>query len=292
MNKVVCFGEVLWDVFPNNKIIGGAPFNVACRLKSLGMDTSIISSIGDDISGELLIKEIEKFEIDTSFIQKHPYLKTGEVKISINQSGSATYQILSPVAWDEISTSKSCYEEVKNSSAFVYGSLSTRREHSKKTLFELLKSAKFKIFDLNIRAPHYSIETIKVLTKKADLLKCNEEELLFLSKSYGYKKNDLRQSITLLSDKTQTPCVCVSRGKKGAILYENGHFYEHPGFKIKVKDTVGAGDSFLAALITYRMQNISIEKSLKLACAMGALVCKYDGANPKISNDSLISLAK
>ena len=81
MNKVVCFGEVLWDVFPNNKIIGGAPFNVACRLKSLGMDTSIISSIGDDISGELLIKEIEKFEIDTSFIQKHPYLKTGEVKI-------------------------------------------------------------------------------------------------------------------------------------------------------------------------------------------------------------------
>ena len=129
MNKVVCFGEVLWDVFPNNKIIGGAPFNVACRLKSLGMDTSIISSIGDDISGELLIKEIKKFEIDTSFIQKHPYLKTGEVKISINQSGSATYQILSPVAWDEISTSKSCYEEVKNSSAFVYGSLSSRREH-------------------------------------------------------------------------------------------------------------------------------------------------------------------
>ncbi len=292
MNKVVCFGEVLWDVFPNNKIIGGAPFNVACRLKSLGMDASIISSIGDDSSGKLLIKEIQKFEINTSFIQKHPSLQTGEVKILIDKNGSAHYKILSPVAWDEISNTKLVYDEVENSNAFVYGSLSSRNEHSKKTLFELLKIAKFKIFDANIRAPHYSLETIKILINEANLLKCNEEELLFLSKSYGCKKNDLRERITFLSSKTKTPSVCVSRGENGAILYENGDFYEHPGYKIKVKDTVGAGDSFLAALITYRMQNFSIEKSLKLACAMGALVCKHDGANPKIRSESLISLTK
>ena len=292
MNKIVCFGEVLWDVFPNNKIIGGAPFNVAYRLNSLGMEASIISSIGNDSSGELLIKEIEKNQINTSLIQKHPSLQTGEVKISIDEKGSANYKILSPVAWDEISTTKLGFNKVKNSNAFVYGSLSSRSEHSKKTLFELLKIAKFKIFDVNIRAPHYSLETIKALINEANLLKCNEEELLSLSKSYGCKKNGLRERITFLSDKTETTSICVSRGENGAILYENGGFYEHFGYKIKVKDTVGAGDSFLATLISYRMQNFSIEKSLELACAMGALVCKYDGANPKITSESLMSLTR
>tara|TARA_B100000287_G_scaffold195946_1_gene185071 strand:+ start:34 stop:912 length:879 start_codon:yes stop_codon:yes gene_type:complete len=292
MNKIVCFGEVLWDVFPNNKIIGGAPFNVAYRLNSLGMEASIISSIGNDSSGELLIKQIKKFEINTTNIQKHPSLKTGEVKIVINENGIATYQILSPVAWDEISITKSGFNEVKKSSAFVYGSLSSRNEHSKKTLLELLKNAKFKIFDLNLRPPHYSIDTIKLLTKNADLLKCNQEELLFLSKIYGYKKNDLKQIMIFLSEKTNTSTICVSRGENGAILYQNGDFFEHSGYKINVKDTVGAGDSFLAALIYFQMQNFSLEKSLKLACAMGALVSKFDGANPKISTNSLISLAK
>ena len=171
MNKIVCFGEVLWDVFPNNKIIGGAPFNVAYRLNSLGMEASIISSIGNDSSGKLLIKEIEKIQINTSLIQKHPFLKTGEVKISIDEKGSANYKILSPVAWDEISTTKLGFNKVKNSNAFVYGSLSSRSEHSKKTLFELLKIAKFKVFDVNIRAPHYSLETIKALINEANLLK-------------------------------------------------------------------------------------------------------------------------
>ncbi len=292
MNKIVCFGEVLWDIFPNNKIIGGAPFNVAYRLNSLGMEASIISSIGNDSSGELLIKQIKKFEINTTNIQKNPSLKTGEVKIVINENGIATYQILSPVAWDEISITKSGFNEVKKSSAFVYGSLSSRNEHSKKTLLELLKNAKFKIFDLNLRPPHYSIDTIKLLTKNADLLKCNQEELLFLSKIYGYKKNDLKQIMIFLSEKTNTSTICVSRGENGAILYQNGDFFEHSGYKINVKDTVGAGDSFLAALIYFQMQNFSLEKSLKLACAMGALVSKFDGANPKISTNSLISLAK
>ena len=159
-------------------------------------------------------------------------------------------------------------------------------------MLELLKNAKFKIFDLNLRPPHYSIDTIKLLTKNADLLKCNQEELLFLSKIYGYKKNDLKQIMIFLSEKTNTSTICVSRGENGAILYQNGDFFEHSGYKINVKDTVGAGDSFLAALIYFQMQNFSLEKSLKLACAMGALVSKFDGANPKISTNSLTSLAK
>ena len=292
MNKIVCFGEVLWDVFPDNKIIGGAPFNVAYRLKSLGIKTSIISSIGNDLSGESLIKMIKKFGIDTSFVQKHPYLQTGEVEISIDKKGSADYKILSPVAWDEIYVTKLISDEVKNSNVFIYGSLSSRGEHSKKTLFELLKIANFKVFDVNLRPPYYSFETLKNLMCEADLLKCNEEEILFLSKEYGTKKNSLKDSVVFLSKKTRTPSICVTRGEKGAILFENEGFYEHPGFKIKVKDTVGAGDSFLATLITYRIKNFSMEKSLKLACAMGALVCKYNGANPKITSESLSSLVK
>ncbi len=285
--KVICFGEILWDVFPGGEKIGGAPLNIALRLKSLGIATTIVSKVGKDQLGKRLIDFIHQQGIGTEYIQQDAQFETGKVNVTLDQNGAASYEIAYPAAWDKIDLVSTLEEEVAQADLFLFGSLVTRDVVSKKSLLSLLKKASFKVFDVNLRAPHYSQTLIEDLMQKADLIKFNDEELAEISKAMGSQEKSLEKQLRFISVKTNTPKVCVTKGGDGALLLLNDQLYDQKGFPIKVVDTVGAGDSFLATLLEGILTNKAPEIALENACAMGAMVASSTGANPKITPEEL-----
>ena len=283
MSKVVSFGEVLWDKLPSEKVAGGAPLNFGYRLNSFEKSISIISKVGDDALGKKLIKFLNKNGLDTEHLQISKIYKTGEVNVSIDKNGIADYDILNPVAWDDISLNSKNIALTKNSSIFVFGSLICRNTTSRKTLKELLKIAPFKLFDVNLRFPYYDLNLIKELMMCSDFIKFNHEEITEISSIYTKKKTSLENMIKTISEKTKTYDICVTMGEKGACYYTNNTFYFQDGFKINVSDTVGAGDSFLATLVEGILNKTKPQEILKKACAVAALVASKRGATTKVS---------
>ena len=292
MSRVVSFGEILWDKLPSGKVPGGAPLNFAYRLNSFQNSLSIISKVGDDSLGKGLTDFLKKNGLGTEHIQISKIYKTGEVNVSIDKNGIADYDILNPVAWDDISLNLKNIELTKNSSVFVFGSLICRNMTSRRTLKELLKIAPFKLFDINLRSPYYNMNLIEELMLSSDFIKFNYEEIEEISTIYINKKATLENMIETISEKTKTKNICVTMGEKGACYYTNNSFYYQDGFKINVLDTVGAGDSFLATLVEGILNKTKPQEILKKACAVAALVASKEGATPTVSmkeiNDLLV----
>ena len=288
MNRnVICFGEVLFDVFPTHKKIGGAPLNVALRLASLGVDAQIISRIGNDEIGEELVRFVAQNGVPTATIQIDSTLKTGEVIVKLDEKGSASYTINYPVAWDEIQLTPEIENTVINADALVFGSLVCRNSVSFQTLLALLKVAKYKIFDVNLRAPFYTKDILIALMQQADFIKFNDDELYEISEFMDSPYHSLEQNMLFIAEKTNTKSICVTKGNHGAALYYGGKMYYNSGYKINVVDTVGAGDSFLAGLLSKLLDNEDPQKAIDFACALGALVASNEGANPKIANETI-----
>ncbi|MBD0724887.1 carbohydrate kinase [Flavobacterium sp. L1I52] len=285
--SVVCFGEILWDVFPTHKKIGGAPLNVALRMRSLGVNSSIISKIGNDENGKEIVQYIQNHNISSELIQEDSEYKTGVVHVMINEKGNASYDIHYPSAWDKIAINEKMLQQVSAADAFVFGSLICRDEISRASLFALLDKAKYKILDANLRAPYYITDVLIELMNKADFIKLNDEELFEISKKMDSPYNSFEQNIKFIAEKTNTAQICVTKGAFGAVLFCNGKFYYNSGYFVNVVDTVGAGDSFLATLIIRLLRGKSPQKSLNYACAIGALVAASEGANPKISEKEI-----
>ena len=285
--KVICFGEVLWDIFPEGEKIGGAPLNVALRLKSLGVTTTIVSKVGKDQLGDRLIDFVHKQGLGTEYIQQDPAFETGKVNVSLDHNGAASYEIAYPAAWDKITLLPSLEEEVSQADLFLFGSLVTRDTLSKESLLALLKKASFKVFDVNLRAPHYTQNRLEDLMQVADFIKFNDEELAEISKAMGCQEKSLEEQLKFISAKTNTSKICVTKGGDGALLLLNDQLYDQKGFPIKVVDTVGAGDSFLATLLEGLLTDKAPEIALENACAMGAMVASNAGANPKITPEEL-----
>ncbi len=290
MSKVVSFGEVLWDKLPSGKVPGGAPLNFGYRLNSFEKSLSIISKVGDDSLGKELIEFLNKSRLETRHIQISKIYKTGEVNVSIDKNGIADYDILNPVAWDNISLNSKNIDLTKNSSIFVFGSLICRNITSRETLKELLKIAPFKLFDVNLRSPYYNLNLIEELMFSSDFIKFNLEEITEISSIYNKKKTSLESMIKTVSKETKTNEICVTMGEKGACYYTNNSFYFQDGFKINVSDTVGAGDSFLATLVEGILNNTKPEKVLKKACAVAAIVASKKGATSKVSLNEISDL--
>ncbi|MBK0370707.1 carbohydrate kinase family protein [Flavobacterium agrisoli] len=288
--KAVCFGEVLWDVFPTHKKIGGAPLNVALRLQSFGAEVSLISIVGQDVAGEELLSYLSAQGLSTALIQKTAHYPTGTVQVTLNEKGNASYEIVHPVAWDFIRFEDLSMVEkmVAEADIFVFGSLSVRDAVSRQTLLQLLQNKSvFKVFDVNLRKPHYSFEILELLMQEADFIKLNDEELLEICRHLGSSHHSFEQNIRFLSQHTQTAQLCVTKGPFGAVLYRDEQFYYNSGYFITVVDTVGAGDSFLAALLFTLFSGKTAQESLNFACAVGALVAGSEGANPVLSSERI-----
>ena len=285
--KVICFGEVLWDIFPEGEKIGGAPLNVALRLDALGIPTAIVSKIGDDALGARLMDFVRTRGLDTQFIQIDQRFKTGKVNVSLDESGSASYDIAHPAAWDKIERQTALEEAVTKADLFLFGSLVARDKVAHKTLKLLLDKASYKVFDVNLRAPHYTHELLFGLMQQADFIKFNDEELKEIATSLGCKSTSLETQLMFIAEKTNTTQICVTKGGDGALLWLNDQLFEQKGFPIKVADTVGAGDSFLATLLAGLLSNLAPKTALERACAMGAMVAATTGANPSITAEEL-----
>ena len=283
MSKIVCFGEVLWDVFPKHKKIGGAPLNVALRLQTFQNEVALISCLGDDKLGNELLLELQKHRISSLYIQKIKAYKTSTVAISLDKNGSASYFINHPCAWDNIQVNDKLNSLVKSSEAFIFGSLIARSNTSRNTLLKLLTFSKLSVFDVNLRPPHYDINSIQVLMNAANFIKFNDDELKEISMSLGYQSASIEQTILFIAKKTNTTSIAVTLGSKGAILFYEERFFYCKGYQVEVADTVGSGDSFLATLIDVLLKGKDAQLAIDNACAVGALVAKNKGANPVIS---------
>ncbi|WP_289045687.1 carbohydrate kinase [uncultured Olleya sp.] len=287
MKNIVCFGEVLWDVFPTHKKIGGAPLNFAIRLKSLNNNVSIISRIGKDKLGKKGVFFIVDKGINTESLQIDDTLQTGKVKVALDLDGQATYDIQYPRAWDNIQLTEASKQATLDADAFVYGSLAARESTTKHTLYELLKIAKNKIFDVNLRPPYYDIDIVKDLMDEADFIKFNDDEIDMVCADMQFDKQSLEDKIKYIAEQTNTKSICVTKGDKGAVLYYYDEFYYNEGYPIQVIDTVGAGDSFLATLINKLLNNDNPQEAIDFACAIGAIVAGSEGANPKITVEDI-----
>jgi fructokinase len=290
MYTFTCFGEVLWDVFPDHEKIGGAPLNVALRLNSFGDQVAMISAVGKDGLGNQLIDYLNENNLTSEFIQIHKEHQTGKVNVTLDSKGSASYEIKHPVSWDFIELNDEIINLAKQSKVFIYGSLICRNSVSKQTLYQLLDHANFKVFDVNLRAPFYSIELLAELMMKANFVKFNDDELDLIAKSLNSGHTSIEDNVQFLAQKFDISHICVTRGREGAVLWINGQFYFNYGYPIDVKDTVGAGDSFLATLV-YKITHMSLpQDALNFACAVGALVAGSEGANPNISEEEILKM--
>lgn len=281
--KVTSFGEVLWDDFSTGKILGGAPLNVMVRLSNLGADTAIISRCGNDADGMELLKQVADKNVATQLIQIDTEQATSLVKVNLDSNGCANYDIVYPCAWDRIEVTQAAIKRIEESDALVFGSLAIRDDVSRQTLLQLLPYAHYKIFDVNLRAPHYHFSQVIDLMKQADMVKLNDDELQAIAEFLGSKFHSIEQNIKFIAELTNVKQICVTLGTHGAVLFQDNHFYHHCGFRVQVADTVGAGDSFLAGLIFQLLNRTQPKDAITFACALGALVATEHGATPDIS---------
>ncbi|MEC8883292.1 MAG: PfkB family carbohydrate kinase, partial [Bacteroidota bacterium] len=228
--NAICFGEILWDVFPDGKALGGAPLNLCLRMKSLGVTMQMISRLGQDALAEETREAIQKFGLDQSLIQADPSLETGKVEVTLDASGSASYNIKKPVAWDAIALTDKNKNAVQQTDLFIFGSLAARSNESSKTLNSLLQLADYAIFDVNLRAPHYEMEMLIEFMKQAQMIKMNDEELEEVVAHLNITGKTINEQLAEISKHTATEIICVTLGAKGAVLYQNDTLVSNSGY--------------------------------------------------------------
>jgi fructokinase len=285
--NILCIGEVLWDVFGENQKPGGAPLNVALHLRRLNNAVNIVSRVGKDKGGKALKDFILSKGLNTNHIQVDLMLPTSEVVVSLDKNGNASFEIVEPVAWDNLEYSPDLEMLAKKAGIIVYGSLASRNIASRETIIKSLNKDAIKIVDINLRPPFTDMSIVKELLSMADLAKLNIDELRIIAGWDNKNTGDEKELVEWMAKEYKLKMICVTMGGSGALLFNNNSFHRHTGFKVKVADTVGAGDAFLAGLIYSLIQGDSDAESLKFACATGAFVASQAGANPEYVIDDI-----
>ncbi|QKZ15593.1 carbohydrate kinase family protein [Spirosoma sp. KUDC1026] len=289
MNQTItCFGEILWDVLPTSKQAGGAPMNVAADLRNFGLNAQIISRVGTDELGTEMLAFLKDKELPLDLVQVGQTHLTGVAKANISDRNEVTYKIVQPVAWDYIQLEPGLTEVVQQSEFFVYGSLAARSTRTYETLQALLDVAPKKVFDVNLRAPHYERDIVEALMHQADMAKLNEHELAELAGWYG-DASDQEKAMQQLRERYTLDTVCVTLGEEGAILLNETGFVRQGGFPVEVADTIGSGDAFLAAFLYKTLQGDTPQQILEFACATGAYVATQRGATPDFTEATIQS---
>jgi fructokinase len=269
-------------VLPTGKQPGGAPFNVAVHLHQLGVPAQLISRVGDDELGTELVDFVASKGLGTDYVQLGKTHLTGVVKANVDDANEVTYKIVHPVAWDYVQYDPALDALVEQADMFVFGSLAARSPATRETLYRLLERAKFKVFDVNMRPPHYTREVVKYLLGKANLVKMNHHELAEIMSWFGAPMEP-GEAMQWLASRFDLQAVCVTCGADGALLWANNRLSRAPGVRVEVKDTIGSGDSFLAALLKGWLAGQEPGECLRFACATGALVATHLGATPAFS---------
>ncbi|RZM28750.1 MAG: carbohydrate kinase [Pedobacter sp.] len=272
----ICFGEILWDVLPDGPQPGGAPLNVAYHLTKLGIATSLISRIGNDENGRKLASLMHDWNIGQSLLQVDESYETSRVMARMNNGNEVTYEILFPVAWDFITK-----PAIRDPKYFIYGSLGSRNDVSRETLFELLDTTTaVKVFDINLRPPFFNRSLLETLMHKADIIKFNEAELDIVQVMFKGSYGNEQEKISFIQEKFEVPEIIVTKGEFGASYYKQDKAYHTWGNEVIVSDTIGSGDSFLAAFIANHYRGDEPAAILKKAIAMGGFIATQKGGCP------------
>ncbi len=279
--SVICFGEVLWDSLPRGIFPGGAPVNVAYHLNQFGLTAYPVTAVGNDFLGEEFIRRFKYWNMSPTFVGQVDK-PTGAVVVDLDEDGIPTYKFLENVAWDEIPLPFELTKVCETAAAIVFGTLAQRSEFNREQLVKLrdwLPNARH-VFDVNLRAPYDSKEVVWDLAKNCDLIKLNNEELVTML-DLVITTDALKTGAKLFAERTGCPRICVTAGSKGAGLWWGDQWFWEPAEKVEVKDTVGAGDSFLASLMDgWIVKGLTPDANLKRASRVAEFIATCDGAMP------------
>ncbi len=275
------FGEILYDVFPDKKTLGGAPLNVSAHLAKLGAEGAIVSAIGNDELGEKAIKSIQELNLDTSYIYRSSYA-TGRADITLVNK-SADYTFNSPCAWDDINLTKALPKEVD---LLYFGSLAQRSETSQTTLKYVLTNTKAKVvfYDVNIRKHYYTDKILKESILCSTILKMNDEECAIIAKAFNFKDDEV-ELVASLFKATKLTHILITKGSKGTTLYSRTEVLNQPCSKVKVIDTVGAGDSLSAGFLYTYLTTNDVKKALRVGSHLADFVVAHAGAIPQYTEE-------
>ena len=285
---VVGLGELLWDLFPQGKQLGGAPANFAYISSLLGDHGVVASRIGTDPLAEEARRRFQHFRLPTDFLQADSAHPTGTVTVRLDHAGQPQYEITEGVAWDFLEMTAEWRALARQSSAISFGSLAQRSKESRRTIGEFLAAAPVsavRIFDVNLRQAFYDPEIVAESARRANIIKLNHEELpkvmeLLDAPNSSPLERDTKAQAHWLLQATGTQLICVTRGAGGSLLVSLDEADEHPGFSIRIKDTVGAGDAFAAALVHHYLRGAPLSAMNDAANRMGAWVASCTGAMP------------
>jgi len=285
---VVGLGELLWDVFPQGKQLGGAPANFAYISSLLGDHGIVASRIGADALGEEATRRFQHFRLPTDFLQEDSAHPTGTVKVQVDSAGQPQYEITEGVAWDFLEMTSEWRALAAQASAISFGSLAQRSATSRRTILEFLAAARpkaIRIFDVNLRQSFYSREILADSVRGANIIKLNNDELPKVIELLGAPetvtaKADMKARAQWLLQASGAQLICVTRGGGGSLLVSPDASHEHAGFAVRVKDTVGAGDAFAAALVHHFLRGAPLSAMNEAANRMGAWVASCAGAMP------------
>ena len=292
---VLVVGEVLWDALPDGLFLGGAPANVAVHLARLGVGAALASRVGDDALGREAVRRLAEASVSTELVQTDPALPTGLVAVEVDAEGAARYEILRPAAWDALAATDALLAaatgtpgqaagspgQAAGARALVYGTLAQRDARSRQALAAVRAAAPgaLHVCDVNLRPPHASPATAEASLRGADLVKLNDEELATLAGWFDLLAAP-EGALRALAERFGLATVCVTRGAGGAALLHGGELHERPGVAVRVADTVGAGDAFLAALLAALLGGAGPAAALDRANRLGAFVAGHRGATP------------
>lgn len=289
-NIVVGLGELLWDLFPSGKQLGGAPANFAYITTLLGDAGIPASRLGQDPLGAKALRRLTELGLSTEFIQKDADHPTGTVKVEVDRAGQPCFELSESVAWDFFDWTTKWQSLAQQADVVCFGSLAQRAEASRNTIRRFLQGTRadaVRVFDVNLRQHFHSVEVIAESMRLASVVKLNHEELPRIMRMFAVENRSEEESARHLLSAHNLKLVCVTRGTNGSLLVSSNERNEHPGFKIKVADTVGAGDAFTAALVHGYLRKTPLAEMNETANRIGAWVASQPGGMPAPTSGSL-----
>ncbi len=289
MNDIVVgMGEALWDVLPEGKKIGGAPANFAYHVSQFGLPSCVVSAVGDDALGKEIVGNFTSKGLN-QLIAEVPY-PTGTVQVEIDQAGVPQYEIKENVAWDNIPYTAHLESLAQRTKAVCFGSLAQRNVVSRNTINRFLDAMPqnedtLVVFDVNLRQGFYNRDILCNSMKRCNILKINDEELVTVSRMFGYPGIDLQDKCWILLGKYNLKMLILTCGINGSYVFTPGNVSFQPTPRVEVADTVGAGDSFTAAFISSLLKGKSVTEAHSLAVRTSAFVCTAKGAMPILPSD-------
>ena len=290
--EFIGLGELLWDCFPDRRLPGGAPANVAFHAQQLGLSAATVTRVGCDALGDEICEFLNSQGLSIDLVQRDPLHGTGTVTVEATPAGT-TYTFLPDSAWDFLAPQPELIAAMQSAKAACFGTLAQRSAISRETIHSCLDAAPSDcliVYDVNLRPPFYERDWIERSLRRARLVKLNDDEVRVLSQMFATgTDSDLDFARHLLREQPQVELVCVTRGANGCLAVSRAEVIDMPGITVRVVDTVGAGDSFTAALIQTRLADWPLCRSVEFANRVGSLVASRPGAMP-VLRDELAAL--